>query len=320
MRRRNRTIEIFSLSAIDLFASALGAFVIVTAILIPYYPNMKDGGEALRRLQEIISDNEEARAQSEEELAASRQAIAENTVAAEKAAATRAAKQALGRKAGELTAANDRLAQELAVLEAELEGLPEPKPTPKEPTPTPEEVSDFSVLGITTEAKKIVLAVDLSGSMRQSVETTRSLVNTLLEIIDPFHDGMQFAIIGFQGAGVTQFWPLRGRMAVADARSKADARRFISQIPSVLNGSTPTMTALLQALQYKPDAIILISDGEPTDEDAGVIVKRITELNGNRVEINTVAVGKYLERTQLVRFLNDLAKNNRGQFVGVMSD
>ncbi len=318
MRRRNRTIEIFSLSAIDLFASALGAFVIVTAILIPYYPNMKDGGEALRRLQEIISENEEARTQSELDLAASQQAIAKNKAAAEKAAAIRAAKQALSRKAGELTAANEKLAQELALLEEELKAVAEP--IPQEPPPTPDEVSDFSVLGITTEAKKIVLAVDLSGSMRQSVETTRSLVNTLLEIIDPFHEGMQFAIIGFQGAGVTQYWPLRGRMAVADARSKTDARRFISQIPMVLNGSTPTKTALLRALEYKPDAIILISDGEPTDEEADVIVKRITELNRKRVEINTVAVGKYLEHTQLVRFLNDLAKNNRGQFVGVMSD
>lgn len=37
MRRRNRTIEIFSISALDLFASALGAFILVTMILFPYY-------------------------------------------------------------------------------------------------------------------------------------------------------------------------------------------------------------------------------------------------------------------------------------------
>ena len=37
MRRPNRHIEIFSISALDLFASALGAFILVSIILFPYY-------------------------------------------------------------------------------------------------------------------------------------------------------------------------------------------------------------------------------------------------------------------------------------------
>jgi hypothetical protein len=41
MARRRTTVGIISLSAIDLFASTLGAFVIFTAILIPYYPKKK---------------------------------------------------------------------------------------------------------------------------------------------------------------------------------------------------------------------------------------------------------------------------------------
>jgi hypothetical protein len=36
-RRQRRHIEIFSISALDLFASALGAFILVTMILFPYY-------------------------------------------------------------------------------------------------------------------------------------------------------------------------------------------------------------------------------------------------------------------------------------------
>ncbi len=41
MRRPNRNIEIFSLSVLDLFASALGGFIIIAVILFPYY--LKDG-------------------------------------------------------------------------------------------------------------------------------------------------------------------------------------------------------------------------------------------------------------------------------------
>lgn len=37
MRKRKRHIEIFSISALDLFASALGAFILVSIILFPYY-------------------------------------------------------------------------------------------------------------------------------------------------------------------------------------------------------------------------------------------------------------------------------------------
>lgn len=318
MRRRNRTIEIFSLSAIDLFASALGAFIVVTAILIPYYPNMKDGGETLARLETRIGDYQDQQAAAEQALQETQAAIAAKRTAADKAAAARAARASLQGKAADLAAGNDRLAEALAALQGELAGLT--KPEKAVPKPPAEELTDFSVLGITTKAKKIVLAVDLSGSMRKTQKITQSLVDTLLEIIEPFHEDIQFAIIGYQGAGVTQYWPLRGRMAVADARSKDDARRFIKQIPRVLAGSTPTKTALLRALQYKPEAIILISDGEPTDDEADDIVKRITELNRKRVEINTVAVGKYLQHNQLVRFLNELAKNNGGQFVGVFSE
>ncbi|MGZ8942193.1 MAG: VWA domain-containing protein [Methylobacter sp.] len=36
-RKKNRDINIFSMSALDLFASALGAFIIISVIALPYY-------------------------------------------------------------------------------------------------------------------------------------------------------------------------------------------------------------------------------------------------------------------------------------------
>ena len=40
MKQRNREINIFSMSALDLFASALGAFILITLILLPFFPNL----------------------------------------------------------------------------------------------------------------------------------------------------------------------------------------------------------------------------------------------------------------------------------------
>ena len=39
MKRRNREISIFSMSALDLFASALGAFILLAIVIFPYFPN-----------------------------------------------------------------------------------------------------------------------------------------------------------------------------------------------------------------------------------------------------------------------------------------
>lgn len=309
-------MEIFSLSAIDLFASALGAFVIITAILIPYYPNMKDGGKTLERMITEIQVNADLKADAEAKAESIEEAIKKKIADSDTAEKAQAIKEALKKKASAMTASSDQLSKELASLRDELYRLK--KLNKNKPKPAASDgLTDFSVLGITTKAKKILIVVDLSGSMNSWSEI---LVNTLLEIVEPLHEEIQFGIIGYQGVGVTQFWPVRGKMAVADARSKADARRFINEIPGIVDGSTPTQSALLQALNDKPEAIILVSDGEPSDEEGPNIVRHITNLNNRRIEINTVAVGDYLSHSQLVTFLNDLAKKNKGQFVGVMND
>jgi len=40
MIRRSREINVFSMSALDLFASALGAFILISIVMIPTFPNM----------------------------------------------------------------------------------------------------------------------------------------------------------------------------------------------------------------------------------------------------------------------------------------
>jgi hypothetical protein len=52
MKRANRDVEIFSISALDLFASGMGAFMIIAIILFPYYQNtaVEDMSKKLRQL------------------------------------------------------------------------------------------------------------------------------------------------------------------------------------------------------------------------------------------------------------------------------
>ncbi|MCJ7815285.1 MAG: VWA domain-containing protein, partial [Xanthomonadales bacterium] len=82
-------------------------------------------------------------------------------------------------------------------------------------------------------------------------------------------------------------------------------------------GSTPTHYAVLSAMQYPSKAIILLSDGEP-DNAPGFIIQDIAGLNRyENKEIHTVAIGDYTQNRGLVMFLQTLARQNGGDFVGV---
>ena len=66
MRQRNREFNIFSISALDLFASAMGVFALIAIILFPYY--LKNSDAAANRqiraeLEQLRGENERLRKQ-----------------------------------------------------------------------------------------------------------------------------------------------------------------------------------------------------------------------------------------------------------------
>lgn len=84
MRRPSRQLNIFSISTLDLFASAMGAFVIIAVILFPYY--MKNG-DLLERARQAEKQKRIASEQLEE---------AEKTAARHEAAKRKAEATAAG--------------------------------------------------------------------------------------------------------------------------------------------------------------------------------------------------------------------------------
>jgi len=69
MRRPSRNIEIFSMSVLDMFASALGAFIMVAIILFPYYQKNRPAKEmldaAVAELKRTQEDVDKTKAQAE---------------------------------------------------------------------------------------------------------------------------------------------------------------------------------------------------------------------------------------------------------------
>jgi len=138
----------------------------------------------------------------------------------------------------------------------------------------------------------------------------------LNEIVAQMKPDNRFVIIGYRGGPTYDTYPSNGRMASADPAMINGAQGFISRLPRKFGGGTPTQNAMIKALNLRPEAIILISDGQPDDGAPTTIVRNVTNRNRGRAEIHTVAIGKYTDDKNLTLFLQAMAEANRGDFVG----
>jgi hypothetical protein len=307
MRSPNRETSVFTTSAIDLFASALGAFILLVMILFPYYRNAGDDA-AFSRTQEI----QELRRLASGEVA--------NLLADQQVAQSEI--QDLNESNRGIEAQISRIRNRMADIKTQLAQEPVPEPEPVEEIieePEPEALTagvEFSILGLATEMKSFVIVVDMSGSM---LSYTDLMVKSVLELLEPLDDSNEFAIIGYQGNPSPVLWtyPDQGGLTRGTPENLDSARGFIKSLARRFAGSTPTHYAILSALQYPAKAIILLSDGEP-DNAPGFIIQDVAGLNRfENKEIHTVAIGDYTQNRGLVMFLQTLAQQNNGDFVGV---
>lgn len=307
MRIPDRDTAVFSTSAIDLFASALGAFILLVMLLFPYYRHAGPD-DSFARTQEIMEKRRLTTGQLED---------------------LKAEQEKLQSELEQLTQNNQgreqqisRLRKEMMDIANQLAALPAVITEPVEiVTPEPEPLAlthgvEFSILGLVTEVKSFVIVIDMSGSMLQYEDL---MIRSVLEILKPLDESNQFAIIGYHGNPQPVLWsfPNSNKLLPATPENLELAKVFTQSLVRKFVGSTPTHFALQAALEYPSSAVILMSDGEP-NSPPGFIIENITQLNQFRqTEIHTVAIGDYTHNRNLVLFMQTLARLNRGDFVGV---
>lgn len=290
MRRSSRNIEIFSLSALDLFACALGAFIVISILLFPFYQKTLPLIQQVAALQNQLS-----------------------AAAAQSAAQAQEIKELQDQLKGAVATAADvqRLQAQVQALQRQL-AQAQATPAPR-PAPTP---SRFVILGIDPRVKSYVVLIDMSGSIAQ-VRWQQRVSNTFAQIVRDMDASFSVQVIGFQGDGgqvrLPQWQPGR-QLAPLNPQNKAGAEAFVQDMMRQVNGGTPTLQALRAALEYDAEAIILVSDGAPTpDGSAPFVVSEISRLNGGRKIIHCVAVGNFTTDTRFIEFLTQLAGRNGGQ-------
>jgi len=307
VRIPDRDTAVFSTSAIDLFASALGAFILLVMLLFPYYRHAGTN-EAFSKTRELMQKRDLAAADVEAML--------------ERLDRTRSRLRQLNQ---ETESRQDRLARlhvELERARKQLAALPVPAPAsaelppPEAPPPAVVDGVEFSILGLATESKSFVIVVDMSGSM---INYEGLMLKAVLEILEPLDEDNRFAIIGYNGNPQPTLWrfPADLRLLPGTADNLAAARAFVRGLARKFVGSTPTHFALQAALEYPANAIILMSDGAP-NSPPGYIIENISRLNQfRRTELHSVAIGDYTQNRELVLFLQTLSRLNNGDFVGV---
>jgi hypothetical protein len=307
VRIPDRDTAVFSTSAIDLFASALGAFILLVMLLFPYYRHAGPD-DSFSQTESIMEKRRLASGQLED---------------------LKARQEELQSELDQLTEANQgkeaqisRLRKQMMDISNQLAALPSEITEPVEiitPEPEPKALThgvEFSILGLATEVKSFVIVVDMSGSMLQYEQL---MVNSIFEILKPLDETNQFAIIGYHGNPQPVLWrfPTGNSLLPATRENLELAEVFTHSLVRKFVGSTPTHFALQAALEYPSSAVILMSDGEP-NSPPGFIIENITQLNQFRqTEIHTVAIGQYTHNRNLVLFMQTLARLNGGDFVGV---
>jgi hypothetical protein len=310
MRSRQRNFEVFSLSAVDLFASAMGAFIIIAIILMPDYQKEVRSQGDLNFLEELAGKTEALLKETEQGK--------ESILDALRAAQTRHE---------ELQAIQEVVSSELETIKAEQQARnDEPPPPPPSPVVTPEKEGSnqvtFRFLGLKTDKKRILFMVDMNSFLSGHEDLVR---RTVIRAMDSLQTGYEFGILGFQqlDSGPRYYrWPRDGGLKAMSGASRTEAFNFLKSLSGQFKGSSSLSSAFDQAFDTPAEAIILISDGLPNPDynkglSPGRLVRSIAVANTRSREIHAVTVGDYFKYRGTVEFMEALARANSGQFMAL---
>jgi von Willebrand factor type A domain len=239
---RRRTMEMFSISALDLFASALGTFILLAILLFPFY----------LRQPSLDTELQGARA----ELTASAQSLHE----AERTAETTAQRKA--RAIAALAEARTRLSEAqtaAAAAAADLEQTETATAAEQEPATDRQSVLSINDLDL-------VFVMDTTGSMRDELADVQANLLGVIRVLARLAPSLRIGFVAFKDRGaayVTRGFPL----SPMSQDNVLKVIRFVGEMSADGGGDDPEPVdealAVATAMPWRDDAqgqIIVIGD------------------------------------------------------------
>ena len=310
MRSRLRNLGVFSLSAIDLFASAMGAFIIITIVLMPDYQKEVRLEGHLEYMESLAGETESLLNDTELGIDSTRESLSNAQL-----------------RQLELQAEQEIMSSELETIRAKLQAHnDQPPPPPPSPVDAEEELGSnfvtFRFLGLKTDKTRILLLIDMNKYLS---EHEALVAKTVARALDSLKTGYEFGILGFQqlDSGPRYHrWPEDGGLVAMTGANRAGALRFLRQLSGKFEGSSSVRDALALAFASPAEALILISDGLPNPTynnglPPRALIQDIVMSNSQGKEIHAVTIGDYFRYKGTVEFMENLARANSGGFLAL---
>jgi|APTNR8051073442_1049403.scaffolds.fasta_scaffold01546_4 multidrug efflux pump subunit AcrA (membrane-fusion protein) len=248
LARRRQSMDILSVSALDLFASALGTFMLLVIMLFPYYLK-----EPVRQAEEEQAFSNQAAAVSTLEALQAR--LTQARAAAQAAETARSAAEDRQKKAAETAAA---ARGRLAAAEAEAVQTPRvaPPPMPERKRHGALKIDDLDV----------VFVVDATGSMKDEIADVRANLIGIIRVLARLSSSLRVGFVAYKDRGeefVTRSFPL----SPMDAANAERLMFFVNGLTAKGGGDVPEPVdaALRDAVDmaWRPNAlgqIIIVGD------------------------------------------------------------
>ena len=158
------------------------------------------------------------------------------------------------------------------------------------------------------EGRSFLFLLDRSKSMGSTglgvVQAARKELTAAVEKLDSHH---KFQILGYN-RGTT---PMKApRLLNASKEHKLDVPTFVGHLAAY--GPTNHVAGIMSALSYKPDVIVMLTDGGAPGLNSQEL-KRIRRTHGGRTQIHCVQFGLGPQRLE-DEFMETLAAQNGGTF------
>ena len=261
---RKRELSVLNISALDLFASALGVFILMTLILFPYY------------LKKPALDQELDGALARGLLASEQLALAEFD-AADASEELLQEQQALGDREAELESARKTLkALQKSLVAAKKKAGKKTKPVPgPKPHGGSARIPDLD----------LVLVMDTTGSMHREIAAVQRSLLGMVKVLKRLAPSLRVGFVAFKDSGevyVTRSFPLR----TMDQRGIRLLRNFVGALEASGGGDYPEPVgrALRKAtrMEWRDNAqgrIVLVGDAPDTRANRNIVYAIADDFN-----------------------------------------
>lgn len=303
-----RNIEVLSISALDLFASALGVFVLIAILLFPYYlkqPSQQADVDGARAELSAMGEALEAVRLSAREAADAR---AEAAARLRQAQAALADAEAVAANAGQSRDAAQQLADAAAAKMASVQSQPD---------------ANFALPDL-----DLVFVMDVTGSMDEEIRDVQSNLLGLVRVLTRLAPTLNVGFVAFKDRGddyLIRSFPLTAMRGGNLSRIQA----FVERLEASGGGDVPEPVAYALeqaiALSWRPEAegrIVVIGDAPSHRPDWGAAFGEASAFSATSSggspgaatsrRISTIFTGKRAEGRE---FFERLAGAGRGDFV-----